>query len=58
MLSRLIGGNVDNMKSKALEGGGEVNTVKSLLAGKHITDLIPALFFILWVILRLLLIEL
>ena len=33
------------MKSKALEIGGEVNTVKSLLAGKHITDLIPALFF-------------
>jgi len=34
------------MKSKALERGGEVNTVNSLLAGKHIKDLIPALFFI------------
>lgn len=34
------------MKSKALEKGGEVDTVKSLLAGNHITDLIPALFFI------------
>ena len=33
------------MKSKALERGGEVDTVKSLLAGNHITNLIPALFF-------------
>lgn len=33
-----------NLKSKALERGGEVDTVKSLLAGNHITNLIPALF--------------
>ena len=33
------------MKSKALERGGEVDTVNSLLAGNHIIDLIPALFF-------------
>jgi len=34
------------MKSKALERGGKVDTVNSLLAGNHIIDLIPALFFI------------
>lgn len=34
------------MKSKALERGGKVDTVKSCVRGDHMTDLIPALFFI------------
>lgn len=46
MFRRLIAPNAEYMKSKALERGGKVDTVKSLLAGNHITDLIPALFFI------------
>ena len=35
-----------NKNNKALERGGEVDTVDSCVRGNHNTDLIPALFFV------------
>ena len=36
---------IKHLNNKALERGGEVDTVDSCVRGNHIKDLIPALFF-------------